>query len=85
MRIINNAVGGGWGWFVELGSTDCLHSFDNHHRMLHIYEEKQIRIHVHCLTRVARQWWVGWGCYVCKVIIVGRNNFVDVTILTDAS
>ena len=49
--------------------------------------KSNIRIHVHCLnrTRVARLWWVGWGCYVCKVIIVGRNNFVDVTILTDAS
>ena len=39
-----NAVGGGWGWFVELGSTDCLHSFDNHHR---IYTSTEKKKHTH--------------------------------------
>ena len=76
MGMFLTAVGGGWGWFAELGSADRLHSFDNHHRLLLPSDIKMEHTHACALsytTRVACSG--GWvGLYFHVVIIVGRNN-----------
>ena len=41
MGMFLKAVGGGWGWFAELRSTDGLHSVDNHHRLFIPSDEKE--------------------------------------------